>query len=471
MAHIFPRRAPYICKACRSSQTTRPLFRALSSSVGRATTLRQQLEGRNPDITTKKTSKLDKRIHDESKSTSVQAQQPKPPLQQTEGTESRNTQALPAEPRWQVPAHDIPDPSRTLRIIQEDALQILEADTIPEERQVAALLQRAQELASALVHMQPTVTQPGRDPATQLNQSQQRQTHQGPRSTLLVDLNEAQLKARREQEQRQQEQVTASTLSQTIRHNHALNLAKTLYTLLEDPKLFISESLLTTYTSTIATLSLPQYLPKIFHLYAHKPIPKPGSYPITYSEPDSRAPKYAIPLKVADMAIECAIRVRDMPLAITLIDTTVNTQQYKIAKFIRKAAIPLTAAASVVPLSYALSQRAAEWQLSWDPDMFFWMCMAGSTAYLGTMGTLLFITVTTWNDHHKRVRWVPGTPLTRRWFREEERYYLDRVAQGWGFKEEERWGEEGGEEWEGFREVCAGRWLEVDRSSLLPGML
>ena len=97
--------------------------------------------------------------------------------------------------------------------------------------------------------------------------------------------------------------------------------------------------------------------------------------------------------------------------------------------------------------------------------------MAGAGAYLGTMATLLLITVTTWNDHHKRVRWVPGTPMGRRWFREEELYYFDRIAESWGYKDENRHGEERGEEWEALREVCGLRWMEVDRSSLLPGML
>ena len=97
--------------------------------------------------------------------------------------------------------------------------------------------------------------------------------------------------------------------------------------------------------------------------------------------------------------------------------------------------------------------------------------MSGGAAYLGTMSTLLLITVTTWNDHHKRVRWVPGTPFGRRWFGEEERMYFDKVAQAWGFEDVNRHGEETGEEWEALREVCGVRYLEVDRSSLLPGML
>lgn len=126
---------------------------------------------------------------------------------------------------------------------------------------------------------------------------------------------------------------------------------------------------------------------------------------------------------------------------------------------------------ALIPISWALSQRAAALTPSWEPETFFWMCMAGGGAYLGTMGTLLYITVTTWNDHHKRVRWVPGTPMGKRWFREEERAYFDKMALAWGFQDSHHFGEETGDEWEAFREMLAFKYMDLDRSALLPGML
>lgn len=366
----------------------------------------------------------------------------------------------------QTPGHaavaipDIPNPRQNLKQIQTESLSVLESDQIPGERQIQQILTNAQRLASALVHVPPAEPQP-----------EQRQQQKQQSTSLFDALSEQKSRSKHKSSHLQQNQSQTTTLSRNDRETYATQLAKTIYTLLEDPKIFISEPLLVTYTNVITTLALPQYLPNIFHLYAHKPIPVPNSNPIKYRQPYSRAPKYAIPPLVTDTAITSAIAARDLPLAITLIDLTVKTPAYYSAKFLRKAALPLAGASSVIPLSYSLSQSAAMTQLSWEPETFFWMCVAGSTAYLGTMGTLLWITVTTWNDHHKRVRWVPGTPLTRRWFREEERMWFDRVAMAWGFQDVNRHGEETGEEWEGLREVLGLRYLEVDRSSLLPGML
>lgn len=444
MAHILPRRAPYICKSCQSAQISSHLLRPFSSSSGRYASLRQQLQERSPDITSaaRTTSK---------QKSSSKSDEPYQPAEKF----ARQSQSLKSSV---ASAYSIANPRQVLKEIQEDVLSILESEEIPKEQVVKEVLSRAQKLASVLIEV------PQSEPVLPTEEQKvPRESTANP--SLFSDLNEPSSNPSRRMSKR------PPTLSESDRETFATRLAKTLYTLLEDPKIFITEPSLTTYTSIITSLSLPQYLPAIFRLYAHKPIPVPGSKPIKYRNPFSRAPKYAIPLKVTDEAINSAIARRDLPLTITLIDLTVNTPQYFAAKFLRKAALPLVGASSVIPLSYSLSNSAAMYQLSWDPDTFFWMCMAGSTAYLGTMGTLLWITVSTWNDHHKRVRWVPGTPLGRRWFREEERMYFDRVAAAWGYQDINRHGEETGEEWEALREVLGLRYLEVDRSSLLPGML
>ncbi|KAJ9651023.1 hypothetical protein H2198_009675 [Neophaeococcomyces mojaviensis] len=437
MASLIPRRAPYVCKACRSTRSSKALLRTFVTTVERPASLRQQLEGRNSSIANENAAKNVK------------------PFMQRRGPKVSPTSPNPAQslpdglPKSTVVSSIIRDPRNALREIQNNALDLLGSDRIPDDAAVQEVFAQAQTLASTLIQTQPIDSQ---------------QQHASPPSesqtSLLSDLAES-----------SQRNTSASTLTLSDRKSIALDLAKVLYTLCEDPKLYLSESLLASYVTTITNLSLPQYLPKIFHLYARKPIPRPSSYPIKYSQPWSRAPKYAIPLRLVDMAMQSAIATKDMPLCISIIDTTVATPAYHSAKFLRKAALPLLGASSVIPLSYAAANSAAAMQLSWDPDTFFWMCMSGATAYLGTMGTLLFITMTTWNDHHKRVRWVPGTPFTKRWFGEEERAWFDKVAQEWGYKDEERWGEETGEEWEALKEVLGIRYLEVDRSSLLPGML
>ena len=99
-----------------------------------------------------------------------------------------------------------------------------------------------------------------------------------------------------------------------------------------------------------------------------------------------------------------------------------------------------------------------------------WTALAGSAAYIGTLGTIGFVAVTTWNDHMQRVVWQPGTGLWDRWIREDERLYLDRIALAWGFQEKWRRGEEQGGEWESLREVCGLRSMVLDKTDLMQGM-
>lgn len=455
MATIIPWGRPFVCSACRASRRTTSFARPLSTSIKRKATLRDQLDelridpSRNPQASTRQ------RVGGRDLQT-IPKQQSLPPKrpQQEQSKLSEPVQISRAGTSISTDAALTHDESLTVRRIQEDVLQILELNSVPEEAPILETLRKAQQLAEVLVQSQSSRNK-------QQTRLDEVENGEGTGSSFFSDLSEGS----------DSTELPAASLSDSQRSELALALAKSIYILLEDPKIYISDTILNLYVETLVSLRLPQYLPKIFHLYATKPIPKPNSNPITFTQPYASAPKYAVPPHLADLAIECAIQARDMPLAIALIDTTVATPAFKSAKFIRKAALPLTLTSSVIPLTWTLSNYASHWQVTWEPGTFFWMCIAGSTAYLGTMGTLLFITVTTWNDHHKRVRWVPGTPMTRRWFREEERYYFDRIAQAWGFQDENRHGEETGEEWEALRELLGYRWFELDRSSLLPGML
>lgn len=446
MASLLPPRLPYVCRACRTAQSTRALVKCFTTTTYRRSSLREQLsqrESRTTNGTKDQASRSFKRSQ-------LSASRTSPNTRDVTPTKRINRQTSPDLPPQNAIVSSIErDPRNALREIQINALDILGSDRIPEDAVVRELFAQAQTLATTLQNIQ----------FGDIQHSQSAPQAES-KSSLLSDLAES-----------SQRNTSTSVITQNDRNNISQNLAKTLYTLSEDPKVYLSESLLTAYVTTITTLGLPQYLPKVFNLYATKAIPRPGSYPIKYSEPWSRAPKYAIPVKLVDMAIQSAVAAKDMPLCISIIDTTVATPQYKAAKFLRKALPPLVGASSIIPLSYAAAQSAAAAQVSWDPHMFFWMCMSGATAYLGTMGTLLFITVTTWNDHHRRVRWVPGTPFMKRWLGEEERALFDRIAMEWGYEDEGRWGEETGEEWEALREVLGLRYMEVDRSSLLPGML
>ncbi|OCL13125.1 hypothetical protein AOQ84DRAFT_436536, partial [Glonium stellatum] len=54
------------------------------------------------------------------------------------------------------------------------------------------------------------------------------------------------------------------------------------YSLLTHAPVFITPALLTSFVTTQTLLHRPTTLPTAFHLYAHKPIPKPGTNPPVY---------------------------------------------------------------------------------------------------------------------------------------------------------------------------------------------
>lgn len=254
------------------------------------------------------------------------------------------------------------------------------------------------------------------------------------------------------------------------RNRSAQVLSESIYTLLKDPKVLISEPILSTYVRIICQLGNPEYLPEIFFLYANKPQPIPKSSPLAYRNPSPNSPKNAIPQGLSDVALDTAILQRDLALAVAIIDTTVSTRAFRLNKFVKKASLPLTIVGSTPIAAYAAADWVSKWQNSLDPQMAKAITLMATAAYVGTLTTVGFVAVTTWNDHHERVRWSEGTPLRWRWMREEERLYLDRIAMAWGFQRKRRRGEEMGGLWEELREECGIRGMILDRSELLPGM-
>jgi len=90
--------------------------------------------------------------------------------------------------------------------------------------------------------------------------------------------------------------------------------------------------------------------------------------------------------------------------------------------------------------------------------------------YVGCVGSIGFIALTTANDQMERVTWAKGMPLRERWLREEERAAIDKVAMSFGFSESEKRGDEEGPEWEEFKEWCGVRGMVVDAVELMDGM-
>ena len=345
------------------------------------------------------------------------------------------------------------DPNLVLQGLIDEQNCIAASDTIPDEHLVLELLERCHRFANTLIF--------GRGDGQATSDVDNSST---PASSLL-DLDESSPDSKMTITS-----STAGTMSMAFRERSATTLTKVVFDLLRDPKIFITPMMLQLFVRTQALIAKPETIPEIFHLYATKPAPVPGSNPIKYRQPSPRSPKNAIPLELSDAALDAAILQKDLPLALSVIETTVATPAYRRNKVLRKASGPLLAL-GVTPIGLYIGADAfAKWQNTFDADIATYMAMGGTLAYVGTLATIGFVAVTTSNDQMERVVWQPGMRLRDRWLREEERLYFDRVALAWGFKEKWRRGEEQGEDWEALREFCGRRGFVLDKTDLMEGM-
>ncbi|KAI9738655.1 MAG: hypothetical protein M1834_008160 [Cirrosporium novae-zelandiae] len=236
------------------------------------------------------------------------------------------------------------------------------------------------------------------------------------------------------------------------------------------PNVFISPEILETYINIQASLRRPKLFPLVFDLYATKPIPKPNSYPVKYKNQNPKSVKVAIPISVAQKAINTAISVRNLPLALSVIDTSFGAPAFQRSKLIRKASIPICAAIMAPVVCYSLATQVAHFQTALEVRTATNLAFAAIFAYVGFTSIIGYVAFTTANDQMIRVTWVDGTALWERWAREEERAALDRVAMAWGFKDIYRRGEEEGPEWDDLRLYIREKSMVLDRTSLLEGM-
>ncbi|RMD40536.1 hypothetical protein DV735_g4587, partial [Chaetothyriales sp. CBS 134920] len=361
-------------------------------------------------------------------------------------------------------ATEVGDPRVALTSLRQDISHITTSQALPTNEEVYGLLDRTLQFANLVVFGQPE--QPTLD---EDNSEDDKSTAS---STVLNDLDEStSASASASRPQKYTIVSPASVLPLSFRTKAADALCEMAYQLVRDPKVIIHEEILDLYVRIQCLLGKPQYLPEIFHLYAHKPIPKQtGTSTIEYTSTQPWHPRYDIPRNLSDTALDAAIHVKDMPLAIAIIDTTVARPNHKIMRFYRKAVPPLLAVACTPVIAYAGASWISTVQNVWDEDMAKYTALAGSVAYIGTLGTIGFVAMTTWNDHMERVVWQPGTGLWDRWIREDERLYFDRIALAWGFQEKWRRGEEQGDEWEALRETCGLRSMVLDKTDLMEGM-
>lgn len=236
------------------------------------------------------------------------------------------------------------------------------------------------------------------------------------------------------------------------------------------PLVFISPRILEQYVELHYLLERPGTLPEVFRLFAHKPVPEEGSSPVKFlpSKPDQAAS--AIPLHIADRALQTAIDAKQLDVAMNIVGTSYATKAARRAKFIRKALLPVTGLAAAPLAAYVLATKFGLYQTSMEPQTATNMAFVGILAYVGFTTTIGVVAVTTANDQMDRVTWATGMPLRERWLREEERAAIDRIAGSWGFRQMWRRGEEEGQDWAELREWIGRKGMILDRSELMEGM-
>ena len=245
------------------------------------------------------------------------------------------------------------------------------------------------------------------------------------------------------------------------------SLSSVAYKIVTHPSVFLSPAVLRSYVKTQTVLRRPQSMPEIFALYATKASPDARS---TSHSTNPNQLKNAIAPSLAVAAIDCAISVKDLPLALAIIDTTFCSTAFRRSKVLYRAA-PVLAGMALAPLAaYTVAGQLSSLQDSMDAQMATNIAFAGILAYVGFTATIGVVAVTTANDQMDRVTWAAGVPLRERWVREEERSAIDTVAGAWGFKEPWRRGDEEGEEWEALREWIGRRGMVLDKVALMEGM-
>ena len=247
-------------------------------------------------------------------------------------------------------------------------------------------------------------------------------------------------------------------------------LSDLVYSIIKHPPVFITPAVLEAYVETQALLGKSQTFPETFQLYASKPVPQEGSFPIRYSEQNPNKVANAIPLPVADRALQTAINTKQLVVAMDIIEAVYTTKAFQRAKFVRKGLLPATGLAVAPVAAYTIASQLAVLQTTMDSAMATNVAFAGILAYVGFTATIGVVAVTTANDQMDRVTWAPGVPLRERWMREEERAAIDKVAGAWGFRESWRRGEEEGEDWDALREWVGRKGMMLDRVELMEGM-
>jgi len=331
---------------------------------------------------------------------------------------------------------------KALEEVEASANGLLSSNTIPSEAETNHVLDRCELMAKLLVFEPPT-------PST---------TRNNGATSALLSLDESSAK-----------KVPLHKLPPSLQRmvNQLSNLA---YSIIKHPPVFITPAALEMYVEIQATLGNAQTFPKVFHLYASKPVPQEGTSPIKYTQQNPDKVANAISIPIANRALQTAINSKQLVVAMDIIEGAYTTKAFRRAKFVRKGLLPTTGVAVAPAAAYTIASQLAILQTTMDTAMATNVAFVGILAYVGFTATIGMVAITTANDQMDRVTWAPGVPLRERWMREEERAAIDKVAGAWGFRESWRRGEEEGEDWDALREWIGRKSMMLDRVELMEGM-
>ncbi|KAK0633477.1 hypothetical protein B0T14DRAFT_491645 [Immersiella caudata] len=242
------------------------------------------------------------------------------------------------------------------------------------------------------------------------------------------------------------------------------------YAIVTHPTVIITPDILAEYVRLQAQLGRPESLARVFELFASKPTPRLVAGNIQYRQRNPHKLANSIDSDVAETALEAAIEARNLDAAVGIVESSYATEASRRLRLVKKALLPASALGATPVAAYLLASNLSIMQDSMDQVMATNVAFVGILAYVGFTATIGIVAATTANDQMKRVTWAPGTPLKARWLREDERAAYDRIACGFGFSEQHRYGEEQGDEFKLLREFCLRRDMILDAVELMPGM-
>ena len=342
---------------------------------------------------------------------------------------------------------------RTAEQVLSEELEIAASVVMPEATPSEVAVQRALKICENLAESVVVPTEPSENP---------RRLEKTPTSNLLSldDSSRAPITS----------SLKETPLRQPLKGQMADSISSTAYRIVTDPRVFMTSGVLATYIHTQSLLGRPQSFPHILDLYASKPIPQPGRVPIEYKDANPNRASSAVPLVVAHTALNAAIAAKDLPLCLSIIETSVCTSAYRRSKILRHALLPFSGLALAPAAAYVLAAHLAQYQHSMDHQVATNMAFVGIVAYIGFTTMIGFVAIATANDQMDRITWATGIPLRERWSREDERALVDQVAGAWGFQDETKRGEEEGGDWEALREWALMRGMVLDKPELMTGM-